>query len=558
MGRRLRGLALIVVLGAGCDGPVRAPRDAATEEDDAGRLIAVSTVPARHDPQLPPTLAPSAALPPAIDPELPGFAGAELAFDAQNHRGLECAIVVTREGATLRELDGALGEGGCAASWDGRDASGAVVDPGPVEVGATLTGRGEPVSATETIEVVRLGVREIQLEGSGRAPLLYRATNGVRYGYYAVPATTAPWRIGRDAAEAAAATPLELADGSPRALPAPWEDLESPPLDAGASDGVEHDTYNLPTAWVAGSSPRVRAALSTAWIGGVADPIGVEVRLVAPEGTSASAETLVADGAEAVLDATAPWVPAVGRYDVTLEWRFEARRPGGEWIAVPGAVSTTHRLYGLVAPPIFDYSSSPHRAWVDVVDRVTGWVDGAASDADAVAARIVEGIFYELGLQYDSERGASHYTSYPGSWSGAVFELSRFAELENGNIINCSDAASIVSAYANMVGIDLRYHIIQHRWDDGFDLNYLYAIGRSFAASPFFSGRSAFRYHAITGPPDTRVYDATLALDGDGTPSSPPHTTLLVQGLTQHDYLVGLSPEWDQVNVFIDEKVRIR
>ncbi|MCZ7686914.1 MAG: hypothetical protein M5U28_52490 [Sandaracinaceae bacterium] len=259
MRRRLRGLALIVVLAAGCDGPVRAPHDAATEEDDAGRLIAVSTVPARHDPQLAPTIAPG-ALPAAIDPELPGFTAVELAFDAQNHRGLECAIVVTREGATLRALDGTVGESGCAGSWDGRDSSGAVVHPGPVEVTATLTGRGEPVSATETLEVVRLGVREIQLEGSGRAPLLYRATSGVTYGYHEVPATTAPWRIGRDAAEAAGSTPLELADGSPRPLPPPWEDLESPPLDAGASDGVEHDTYNLPTAWVAdrrrGSGPR--------------------------------------------------------------------------------------------------------------------------------------------------------------------------------------------------------------------------------------------------------------------------------------------------------------
>ncbi len=555
--RRLPALVLVALV-ASCDGPVRAPRDGGAGGDAGEPAVAVSTVPGRLMPQLQASIAPSASTAPAFDPELPGFTSVELAFDAQNHAGLTCAITIAREGATLATLAGTITPSGCSASWDGRAAGGALVDPGPLEVTATLSGRGDPVTATSALEVLRLGVREIQLEGPGRAPLLYRALGGVRYGYYEVPVTAAPWRIGRDASEPAAATALELADGSPRALPAIWEDLESPPLDDSAADGAEHDSYNLPTAWVAGSVPAVRATLSTAWIGGVADPIDVDVRIVPPEGTSVGEDALVADGREVVLTPAASWVPAVGRYDVPLEWRFEARRPGGEWVAIPGSITTTHRLYGLVAPPIFDYASSPHRAWVDVLDRVTGWVDGAASDADAVASRIVEGVFYELGLQYDNQNGASHYTSYPGGWTGAIYDLSRFAELENGNIINCSDAASIVSTYANMVGIDLRYHIIQHRWDTGFDLNYLYAIGRSFAASPFTSGRASFRYHAITGPPDTRVFDATLALDGDGMPSSPPNTTLLVQGLTQHDYLVGLSPEWDQVNVFVDEKVRVR
>lgn len=540
------------VLVLGCDG-LDGPGDGA----DAG--LPVSVVAAQHSEQFPPFIAPSPDLPPAFDPRLDGFTALELAFDVANHHGVECTITVARDGALVRELDGTVADAVCAASWDARDEDGVIVHPGSLlTVTATLPGHGHRVESSTTIEVVRLGIEEIALDGEGRAPLLYARMGGVAYGYYEVAATTAPWRMRPDATEPAGATPLEFADGTTRPRPMPWDDVLSPPLDGRSADGVEHDTYNLPTAWTAGSPIRVRARFSTAWAGGIADPHHVEVRAVAPPGLTG--EAIIADGAEGTFDTTSSLVPAVGRYDVALSWRFEARRPGGAWIEIPGAITTVHRLYGLVAPPTFDYDEIPHRAWVHVVDRVTEWIGGASSTPDDVAARIVDGIFHKLGLQYDVERGASFYTWYPlGTWNGANFELTRFVGLENGHIINCSDAASILSTYANMVGIDLRYHIIQHRTKGDFALNYLYAIGRGgFAASPFTSGIAAFSYHAITGPPDTRVYDATLALDGDGRPDIPPHTTLLVQGLPQYDYLVGLSPEFEELDVFIDEKVRIR
>ena len=60
------------------------------------------------------------------------------------------------------------------------------------------------------------------------------------------------------------------------------------------------------------------------------------------------------------------------------------------------------------------------------------------------------------------------------------------------------------------------------------------------------------------GRPDTRVFDATLAVDGDDDPGSAPNERLLVQGLTQADSLYRLSPESDRVRVTVEEKVRIR
>ncbi len=337
--------------------------------------------------------------------------------------------------------------------------------------------------------------------------------------------------------------------------------LTSPPLDARAADGVEHDTFNLPAAFVAGTSVAIDATLSASVAGseGGGAPTATEVRVLPPEGTSFEGDGLF--GHDEVLSATTTTspVPAVGRYDLSLVWRFEARAPGGDWQAVPGEIVTVHRLYGLVDEPIFDFASVPHRPWVDVVDTVAGWVDGRTSDADEVAGQIVEGVYYELGLRYDRERGASFYTNYGSGFSDAVFDASQFQDRANGDVINCSDAASIVSSYANMMGIDLRYHILTHRTDTGFDLNFIQAIGwMGFTETPFTSGRGAFRYHAVVGPPDGRFFDATLALDGDGTPTALPSVLLLAEGMMPDDYKRDLSSEWMDVQTTMDDKVRIR
>lgn len=562
MERRVRWVARAIgaamVLVGACAGDAGGGADAG---GDAEALTFSSRVYEAPAVQLPPFIGAREDLVPALDPELPGFEAVALVFDVRGASETTCTLTVERDARALRSLPGTLSEGSCEATWDGRDELGAVVDPGPVRVVGALSGRGEPVTADARVEIVRLGVSAVQLEGEGRAPLLYRAANRRTYGYVEVPVTTPPWRLGPDARESPGATALELADGRPRPLPPPWDDLVSPPLDSSSSDGLERDTHNLPTAWVAGSIPDVRVTFTTAWIGGIADPLEVEVRAIPPEGFTAEDEVEVLEGATARFVGSRSWAPSVGRYEEWLPLRFEARRPGGPWVTLPGAFTTSHRVYGLVAAPSFDRTDAPHRPWVDVVDRVAGWVDGASAEPDQVASRIVEGVFYELGLRYDNERGASFYTTYPSfsSFRNAVFDLSRFQGLENGTVINCSDAASIVSSYANMMGIDLRYRILQNRFGGGFDLNYLYAIGRGgFARSPFLSGRASFSYHAITANPDALVFDATLAVDGDGAPGSPPHTTLLVQGLTSMDYLVALSPEWSNVNVGLNEKVSLR
>ena len=557
-------LVLVLVM-AGCGGD-----DGAAMMPDAEVTLPVG--PVALAPTLENTVLPNIENSPAhliaADPKLEGFDVWPLVFDVDRIASTDrCEIVLIHGDGEEQRFDGEIDEGRCLASWDGRDREGAYAAPGVYGVRGDLYRRDRVVATSETsLEVIRIGFRRIQMRGEGRVSLLYRAVDGRRGSFYEIDTRRVPWRLGPDDAEESGAVALELADGALRELPAPWESVTSPPLDESSPDGVEADTHNFPTAWVAGSQTELIVTLATGVAGGSGDgtPQTVDVRVVMPDGLErVGAAPTYRDGQTMLVRTQESLVPNVDRYDVSLAWGFEVRAMGeADWLRLPGQVTTTHRLYGLVAAPIFDQTRIPHRAWVDVVDQVAEWVGGASADADEVGGAIVEGVYQTLGLEYDRRRGASFYTRYTSSgYGGAVFDLSGFQERTNGSTINCTDAASIVSAFSNMVGIDFRYHIIRHNTAGGFRLNYLQGIGSpEFTYSPFFSGNPSFSYPAIVGGPleSYTVFDATLAVDGDGTPASPPLMQLLVQGILPAEYLEALSPDHENVRVFQDQKVRIQ
>ncbi len=548
MKRRVLSAAVLSIAacggGTGADGPDATPPDAAW-----GPVLA--------------TIAPDMLL--AADPELEGFAAegwsVRFAVDDGGRPGLSCTIEIDRAGAPIAAPQAMLAGGVCSAVWNGLAADGSFLSPGIVTARVTvLQGQEVVAGTTADLEVVRLGIVEIAMSGPARATLMYGEMDGVAGGFYVVPNDRAPWRIGPDVSEAAGAVRLEMPDGTARPLPGIWTDVKSPPLDDASVDGAEQDTYNLPSAWVAGGQIdfTVRFSSDVAGVPGGGAPQASTIRMVAPDAMLSGGVPFAHDGTGTFTTASS-LVPAVGRWDRTLSWKFEAQN-GAEWVPIPGAVTTQHRFYGLAGQPVFDYPELPHRAWVEIVDQVAQWVDGATSDPFEVAGRIVEGVYWYMDLVYDNESGASAYTYYPNfGWDEQTFEVVQFQRRNWGDVINCSDAASIVSTYANMVGADIRYHILEKGNGDGFDLNYIQAIGfMTFTETPFTGGRGAFRYHAVTGPPDGTFYDATLALDGDGTPTALPATLLLAKGMLPDDYLFDLSSEWDVVNTYMDEKVRLQ
>lgn len=309
----------------------------------------------------------------AVDPQLTGFDGWPLVFSVYRaDSALLCRAEIRRGATVVRVVSGVVRGAECEALWDVRDAAGALVSPGLLVIeGQLADARGAVVARTiEAAEVLRLGIDRIDLSGepTARQPLLYRAMGGRRDGFFEMPTTFTPFRMGADASEGAASA-LMLRDGSAREIPMPWASLTSPPLETNGA--VEDDTYNLPTAWVHGSSVDFALHLSsdTPGMNAGGSPQHVQVRLVAPSGLTTMGPSAFVDDATITMRGVP--VTSVDRVDATYAFTFETRNPDGEWQPMPGAFPVTLRFYGLAGVPTFARSDLPHRPWVDVVDTIS-------------------------------------------------------------------------------------------------------------------------------------------------------------------------------------------
>ncbi len=503
-----------------------------------------------------PTVAPSAMFVRVADPKLQGFTQWPFVFDVEHgSEGARCDVSLVQDDVERATWQTTVSSERCSADWDGR-LDGVVVAPGTFNVVANVSVQGGAVAQAQVaIEVVRIGLASVHLTGASQVPLMYGRANNVDYGYIDIGNTQPQWRL---APANKGNVALDDAAGAPVPLPSPWLDLTSPPLDPGTSDGLA-PTLNLPSAFAVGEGMEARVVFATMSSAGDGAPHLSEVRLRAPDSAVLETDGLVRAGATATVSWPQPF-STVGRSERSITWRFEARMDEGAWVMMPGDVTTTHIIYTLAGAPNLAGTDVPYRAWVNVVDLVTSWVNHETGDAADVAARIVDGVYHEMSLVYDRESGASAYTTYTGlGWSGAMFDLTAFNSRRYGSTINCSDAASIVATFANMIGADLRYHILTHAWSSGFDLNFIRAIGwDEFDETPFFGGRGAFRYHAVVGPSDGTLYDATLQLDGDGFPTAPPFTPILAMGMDVMAYLVALSSQADQIQVTVNQRVMLQ
>jgi hypothetical protein len=412
------------------------------------------------------------------------------------------------------------------------------------EVGCPQAAPGAPARASETVYLLRLGATKIAIkggEGGGRVPLLYHALAHRESNYFPIPESLPVTSLDIPSGE----PELDEKDGSPRRFPAePWADLDSPPVDGRGA--VRETGYTLPVSLVVGTRPDLSFTIGkTARSASGSQPTGLSEKGRPPvflilDGAAGSDAGLVEEAGEITLRLPASPVPAINRIDKTIRWRFAWKDEGGEYVAIPGSEqSATLRFYGVLGNE--QGKAAPDLPWVAVVDDATTAIAGRAADAERARAILVQHIYEDLGLSYDRKGGASYYTRYSGGFASASFSLSQFLTRARGKIVNCSDCASILSTYANMIGAKLHYAIIGPR----FDLNPILGIGAMSFGSPFDSGRMQFSYHAVTTPDMTMtIDDATLAVDGDDDPKTAPHKKLLVQSLSGSDYLTRLSPTY--------------
>src|SRR5262249_45988969 len=134
-------------------------------------------------------------------------------------------------------------------------------------------------------------------------------------------------------------------------------------------------------------------------------------------------------------------------------------------------------------------------------------------------------------LTYDAVIGAPHYTmlGIPTFLLDAFLDRVRGGE-GVGPLVNCSDCATMVSTFVNLLGADL--------WQSN-----IAALTRPFPLNPIMSigshswstvwGSFAFHEVAWSGEctEDDTVFDACLHTDSDGDPAGPHQASLPVDQL---------------------------
>jgi hypothetical protein len=229
-----------------------------------------------------------------------------------------------------------------------------------------------------------------------------------------------------------------------------------------------------------------------------------------------------------------------------IEWRWEYRVPPGQrWHRM--ATGTRHRLYTVLDVPNAPWAQSPSSTqtpWVSALDYACHWAKGART-ADEVAHLITENV-YALGpavVQYDSKHGATHY-------SNPHFDLTAFLDRlgggpGNGQYVNCTDCATIVSTFANLVGGDLW----QSKMGYGFQLNPLLVIG---SKNWKISWHSGFHYHEVAWSgactATDELWDACLKVNRHTNPTRRPFDPMLPSDVQFLRYQDRLAPPCGQPN----------
>ena len=387
-------------------------------------------------------------------------------------------------------------------TWGGRDDSSDMLPAGTYTIHVEALRDGEVATASAETRSIRIGAISGSLTGD-RLPLIW---------HRAGPQGT-PWMVPIDDATFTLSALEE--GGSVVDVPEPWEELAVAPI-------TEDTGVNLPAAFAWDAQPGLSLTLA-------GDLVGLETALsVAVDGWSLSGGAVEPGGVLSLIrDDSLSDGPGVIEETVSLQVML------GD--AVIGQQDIPLRMYALVGAHTFDEDGPAYGTWVAAADPALRALEDVAPEEDAVLSGLVAFIFRDLGLRYDTDYGASAYVSYQGnSWTRAHLNFSAFLARSNGEVINCTDAAAILGAYANMLGADLSYLILS----PNFDLNYILAVGgTAYTRCPFGPGGCGFSYHAVTSPDGGQtIFDATLAIDGDGDPRSLPATEQLVQGVTGSDY----------------------
>ena len=212
----------------------------------------------------------------------------------------------------------------------------------------------------------------------------------------------------------------------------------------------------------------------------------------------------------------------IKREDITWNWEYRCCG-GSQWEPLQ---TTKHRIYVVLEEPKLPWKQQPNpddqNPWTEALDHACVWAAGKQNRDDAATA-ITKAINANLGLVYDNASGSSAYTTWGVV---AMFELTQFLAYLNsgtglGNIVNCTDCATITTTFSNLVGCDLHASKMGY----SFDLTPFRGIGAAGFGCPGFGCNFSFHEVAWKGGHGNGdpLFDACLRIDVDTNPWSAPY-----------------------------------
>ena len=209
--------------------------------------------------------------------------------------------------------------------------------------------------------------------------------------------------------------------------------------------------------------------------------------------------------------------PGVGVSDICWDW----------FVGTTPLQTTEHRIYMILDEPQDPWGQPGGSGrgfpapWTDVLEHACRAAAGARN-TDEAAELLTQWVF-SLGdvgvLSYDELSSGSSSLTIPGM---QTFKCTKFLrvlsrELPTPASVNCSDCATILSSFANILGCSLT----QSRIGNGFLTNRIKKIGQG---SPI---RQSFSFHEVAWKFQSvgtaaSLYDCCLQVDGDDDPASNP------------------------------------
>jgi len=219
----------------------------------------------------------------------------------------------------------------------------------------------------------------------------------------------------------------------------------------------------------------------------------------------------------------------VGIHQVHWRWQYRLTA-SGSWVDF---ADSKHRIYTVLEVPtspwqqVYQGGSNEQLPWTDVLEHACEWA-ARTNQVDQAAAQVTRAL-NRLGPSNLEYSGTGHWFISP---KHNFFECSQFLPKlkpqpagSSPQPVDCSDMATAVTTFANVLGCDLAESQM-NSWSspEQFHTNPIHPIGR-----PGFT-TTLWTYHEVawkgSGSAGDHLFDGSLLLNGHSNPANAPYSDL--------------------------------